>query len=120
MRIRHRDEARNELETLRRLVTPVIDTADETHDKLDQLLNEMQELPTPEKLREMTGRFADELHLSDVERTVIFERLKTVDEQVLRRAVEHARSVGIRTVGDIVRRIYETTASEFAELEYLR
>ncbi len=120
MRIRHRDEARNELETLRRLVTPVIDTANEAHDKLEQLLNEMQELPTPEKLREMTARFADELHLSDVERTVIVERLKTVDEQELRRTVEHARSDGIRTVGDIVRRIYETTASEFAEREYLR
>jgi len=119
-RIQHRDAAQNELETLRRLVTPVLNAVDEADDKFEQLLNEMQELPSPENLREAAGRSADELHLNDKERSLIAERLEAVDEGELQRAVEQARSHGLRTVGDIVRRLYETTASEFAEREYFR
>jgi hypothetical protein len=119
-RIQRRDAALDELETLRRLVTPVLNAVDEADDKFERLLHEMQELPPPESLREIAARSADELHLNKLERSLIIERLEAVDEEQLRRSVEQARSDGLRAVSDIVRRLYETTASEFAEHEYLR
>lgn len=119
--VQHRDAARNELETLRRLVTPVINAADEAEPTFERLLGEtLRELPSPDSLREVAARFAGELDLNDTERSMVSERLKVIDEEELERAVEFARSGGLRTVGDIVRRLYEDTAAEFAEHEYFR
>jgi hypothetical protein len=115
-----RDGARDELETLRRLVPATFHAADEAHEKWEQLLGEVRSLPTPESLRDMTRRFADELGLIDKERALIDKLLETLDERELRRALERTRADGLRTIGELVRRIHEATASEFAECEYLR
>jgi len=115
-----RDGARDELETLRRLVPATVHAADEAHEKWEQLLGEVRSLPTPESLRETARRFADELGLIDKERALIDKLLETLDERELRRALERTRADGLRTIGELVRRIHEATASEFAECEYLR
>jgi hypothetical protein len=119
-RVGYRDDARSELETLRRLASATIDAADEAVETFEQLLNERQERPTPDDVREIARRVMDEVGVNDKERAIIDERLAVVDEQELQRSIERLRSVGIPTIGDLVRTIYEITASEFAEREYLQ
>jgi hypothetical protein len=102
------------------LVPATVNAADEAHATWEQLLCEIRSLPAPERLREMTRKFADELGLTDKERALIDERLETLDEHELRRAFERTREEGLGTIGVFVRWIHEATASEFAEREYLR
>ena len=77
-------------------------------------------MPSPEELRDITRRLAQELQLNDQERAIIDEQLAAVDSDVMRESVERARSDGLGPVNEVVRTIYETTAAEFAEHEYLR
>jgi hypothetical protein len=116
----YRDNAQDELETLRRLVNATTAAVDEAHETFDQLINEVDAVPTLDELREMSGRFVDELQLNDQERAIINDALAAVDEADLDTSFEFARSNGLGALSEMVRTIYETTAAEFAEHEYLR
>src|SRR5262249_39087889 len=113
-------DALNELETLRRLVDATINAADEAQETFQEIVDELEAAPTLEELRETTGRFADEFQLNDRERAIINDQLATVDETDLRESIERARSDGLAPVTEAARAIYDITASEFAEREYLR
>jgi len=119
-RVRHRDAALSELETLRRLVTPVVNAADEAEETFGQLLDEVREVPPPKAIRELADRSLEQVRPSDLERSLLIARLEAVDEEELGRSVEQARAHGLRTAADAARRITEMLASEFAEAEYLR
>jgi hypothetical protein len=114
------DAARDELETLRRLVAATVDTADEAQESFERLLDAVQELPSPDDLRARSASIAEELRLDDVERAMIEDRLSTVDEDELAQSLEALRADGLRPLGDLVRRLHETTANEIAEREYLQ
>jgi hypothetical protein len=116
----YRDDARSALETLRRLTGATIDAADEANETFERILNELREPPTLDDIREIVGRFEDDFGLNDEERTLIDERLASVDEQQLQQSLDLVRSNGIRLIGQYVKTIHETTAAEFAEREYLR
>lgn len=116
----YRDNAQDELETLRRLVNATTAAVDEARETFDQLINEVDAVPTLDELREMSGRFVDELQLNDQERAIINDALATVDEADLDTSFEFARSNGLGPLSEMVRTIYETTAAEFAEHEFLR
>lgn len=117
---RFRTGARRELETLRRLVRACVDTADEAHEEFEEILSHVESPPSLEELRTSTDRFADELHLSERERKLVYERLDSVDAEQLHYSYEYARREGLRAVGVTVRSIYERTAAELAQAEYLR
>jgi hypothetical protein len=119
-RVHERDAARNEIDTLRRLVTATTNTAGEAQETFEQLVGEVEAVPTLEDLQGMTGRFADELRLNDQERGIIDQQLAAVDQEMLPRSLERARSDGLAPIGELARRVYETTASQFAGLDYLR
>jgi hypothetical protein len=119
MQVEFRDRGRTELETLRRLVGATIDTADEAHDKLEELLDQVRTPPTSEELRDITQRFTDELHLTDAERALVDERLQTISAQDLQRSLEIARSNRTQAIGEIARMAYATTAADYAEREHL-
>jgi hypothetical protein len=116
----YQDEARSALETLRRLTGATIDAADEANETFERILNELREPPTLDDIREIVGRFEDDFGLNDEERTLIDERLASVDEQQLQQSLDLVRSNGIRLIGQYVKMIHETTAAEFAVREYLR
>ena len=118
-RIELRDAAHSEIETLRRLVPATMDAADEAHEIFEQLIREVRELPGLDQIRETSDRFASELGLPATERALVDERLKTVDEQLLRRGFERVRAQGFRMTSELVRGTYEMTTAELANLEYL-
>ena len=119
-RVQYRDHARDELETLRRLANATTAAVDEARETFDQLLNEVDAVPRLDGLREMSSRFVDELQLNDQERAFINDGLANVDEADLDTSFEFARSNGLAAVSEMVRTVYETTAAELGEHEYLR
>jgi hypothetical protein len=110
---------RQALDALDRLAAAATAAADESQETLDRILDEIGELPTPDELRAITDRFAEELHLRDAERAFVNDQLRDLDPDRLQNAFDAVRDQGTASIGEVVRMMHEQLSDEFGELDYL-
>jgi hypothetical protein len=116
---RARNEATRHLDRLRRLVEATHDAVDEAQPVFAGLLEDGEVTVTRDDLMAATARFADELGLTPEEREIVITRIDACDLTHVRQSVDQLPAQGLGAIGELLQRMYDETATEFAEREYL-
>ena len=89
-RVRYRDAAQHELETLRRLVQATFDAADEAHESFEEVMEDVGEVPPPNTAPDLLGRLKRDIGMRARESAFLDHWLGAATEEGLRRGVRPA------------------------------